>query len=267
MNSKTSLRTSLTAALFFTLSFIPASSYAHFGMIIPSHDIVEKQEDASLFANIMFAHPFEGQSMNMEKPVLAGVLSNGKKMLFTDKLKALDLRMYADTKPSRAWRAYYTIERPGDHIFFMEPKPYWEPAEDSYIIHYTKVIVNAFGKEIGWDEEVGMKTEIIPLSRPYALYAGNVFQGVVKVDGKPAPFTEVEIEYFNRGGKSKAPAGPFVTQVVKADANGVFTYALPKAGWWGFAALSMDSRTILRDGKPKPVEIGAVLWVKAEDFR
>ena len=80
MRSVTSLRKSLTIALLAALSLIPAGSYAHFGMVIPSHDIVEKQEDASLFVNIMFAHPFEGQSMNMEKPVRAGVLSNGKKI-------------------------------------------------------------------------------------------------------------------------------------------------------------------------------------------
>ncbi|MCG8345794.1 MAG: DUF4198 domain-containing protein [Chlorobiales bacterium] len=261
---------SATAILIVVLSLLfntSQQSYAHFGMSIPSDDIVEQQEQNALTVNLMFAHPFEGRSMSMEKPVIAGVLSNGKKTMFTDKLKALDLRMYADTTPSRAWRISYAIERPGDYIFFMEPKPYWEPAEDSYIVHYTKVIVNAFGKEKGWDEEVGMKTEIIPLTRPYGLYAGNVFQGIVKVEGKPSPFTEVEIEYFNRRGKNTAPATPFVTQVVKADAGGVFTYAIPKAGWWGFAALSTDQKTITRDGKPKPVEIGAVLWVKAEDFK
>ena len=29
-----------------------------------------------------------------------------------------------------------------------------------------------------------------------------------------------------------------VTQTIKADPNGIFTYAAPKAGWWGFAALN-----------------------------
>lgn len=264
MRQKTAIA---SLALLLVLFLAPSNGYAHFGMMIPADDIVGEQTREPLKVNLMFAHPFEGQSMNMEKPAVAGVLFNGRKTLLTDKLRALDLTMYADEKPSRAWRAYHAVERPGDYIFFMEPKPYWEPAEDSYIVHYTKVIVNAFGKEAGWDEEVGMKTEIIPLSRPYGIYAGNVFQGIVKVDGKPAPFTEVEIEYFNRGGKSTAPSGPFVTQVVKADTNGVFTYAIPKAGWWGFAALSTDSRTLPHEGKPKPVEIGAVLWIKAADFR
>ncbi len=259
--------TTVAATLLLVLLSFPSKGFAHFGMMIPTENIVEEKLPGPLNVNLMFAHPFEGQSMNMKKPARAGVHVDGKNHLLTDSLKAIDLTMYADTNPSRAWRAYYPIDRPGDYIFYMEPQPYWEPAEDSYIIHYTKVVVNGFGKESGWDDEVGLKTEIIPLTRPYGIYAGNVFQGIVKVEGKPAPFTEVEIEYFNRGGQSKAPAAPYITQVVKTDANGVFTYAVPKAGWWGFAALSTDSRTILHEGEPKPVEIGAVIWIKAEEFR
>jgi cobalt/nickel transport protein len=166
------------------------------------------------------------------------------------------------------WTADYQIKRPGDQIFFVEPQPYWEPAEESFIVHYTKVVVNAFGLEEGWDEEVGLKTEIVPLTRPYGLWAGNLFTGVVKVQGKPVPYAEVEVEYYNEKGEVKAPADPFVTQVVKADGNGVFSYAMPKAGWWGFAALSTDEKTMKHsDGKEYPVEIGAVLWVKTYEMK
>jgi cobalt/nickel transport protein len=121
--------------------------------------------------------------------------------------------------------------------------------------------------EVGWDEEIGLKTEIIPLSRPYGLWTGNVFQGIVKVDGKPVPFTEVEVEYYNQGDKIELPAEPMITQVVKADENGIFTYAMPKAGWWGFAALNEDEKKIKYNGEEKSIEIGAVLWVKTYDMR
>jgi len=162
----------------------------------------------------------------------------------------------------------YRIKRPGDYVFYVEPQPYFEPAEEAFIVHYTKVVVDAFGMEEGWDAEIGLKTEIVPLTRPYGLWAGNVFQGVVVVDGKPAPGTEVEVEYYNEGGTIEAPADPFVTQVVKADENGVFTYAMPRAGWWGFAGLNTDDRLIRHtDGKDYEVEIGAVLWVKAHDMK
>ena len=149
----------------------------------------------------------------------------------------------------------------------MEPKPYWEPAEDCFIIHYTKTIIAAFGADAGWDEPIGLKTEIVPLTRPFGLYAGNVFQGIVLVGGKPAPGTEVEVEFYNKDKKSEAPNDYFVTQVVKADKNGVFTFAVPKAGWWGFAGLNTSDKKIKHDGEEKDVEIGAVLWIEFKDMK
>jgi cobalt/nickel transport protein len=55
--------------------------------------------------------------------------------------------------------------------------------------------------------------------------------------------------------------------VVKADANGVFSYAMPRAGWWGFAALNEASWKLKKDGKEKGVEIGAVYWVHTRDMK
>ena len=153
----------------------------------------------------------------------------------------------------------------------MEPQPYWEPAEDCFIIHYTKVCVDALGMEEGWDTPVGLETEIVPLTRPYGLWTNNLFTGQVLVKGKPAPFAEVEVEYLNESPENKTkvvpPADAFVTQVVKADANGVFSYAMPRAGWWGFAALSEADWTMKQDGQDKGIEIGAVYWVRTCDMK
>jgi len=238
-----------------------STAWAHFGLIIPSDDIVSKGDDKKIGLQIKFTHPFEGQYMNMERPKAVGVMVSGKRV---DLLAALKRKM---VKGFSTWEAAYRIKGPGDHIFFVEPEPYWEPAEESFIIHYTKVVVNALGKEEGWDSEVGLKTEITPLTRPYGLWTGNVFQGIVKVDGKPVPYAEVEVEYLNEGGKIKPPAEAYITQVVKTDANGVFTYAMPKAGWWGFAALNTADFKLKHEGREYPVEIGAVLWIKTREMR
>jgi len=246
---------------------IQSFAQAHFGMVIPSEDIVENTSESDLNIKVMFAHPFEGQSMNMDKPAQFGVMVDGEKEDLLENLKPYELKMHSDTEAVKAWQADYKIKRPGDYQFYVEPAPYWEPAEDCYIIHYTKVIVDAYGKEEGWDEEIGLKTEIVPLTRPFGIYAGNVFQGIVKVKGKPVPFSEVEIEHYNEKGRYSAPKGSFVTQVVKADENGVFTYAIPKAGWWGFAALNEDDKTIKLGDEDKSVEIGAVLWLQAYDMK
>ena len=58
-----------------------------------------------------------------------------------------------------------------------------------------------------------------------------------------------------------------VTQTIKADGNGVFTYAVPKAGWWGFAALNTSDEKLKHDGEEKDIEIGAVIWVEFHDWK
>jgi cobalt/nickel transport protein len=246
-----------TVILLISFSF----SWAHFGMVIPSDDIVSKDDKKEITLQVKFIHPFEGDYMNMEVPRVFGVRVGEEQIDLLNTLKKKDVKGFT------TWESTYRIKKPGDYIFFVEPAPYWEPAEESFIIHYTKVIVNALGLEKGWDTELGLRTEIVPLTRPYGLWSGNVFQGVVKVDGKPVPYAEVEVEYFNADGKVKAPADPFITQVIKADKNGVFTYAMPRAGWWGFAALNTADHTMKYNGKDYPVEIGAVLWVKTRDMK
>jgi cobalt/nickel transport protein len=236
-------------------------SRAHFGMIIPSDDIVSKDDKKEVTLSVKFIHPFEGHYMQMDMPKAFGVRRGDERQGL---LQTLEKKMVRDFT---TWETSYRIKRPGDYLFYVEPAPYWEPAEETFIIHYTKVIVNALGLEEGWDGEVGMKTEIVPLTRPYGLWSGNVFQGVVKVDGKPVPNAEVEVEYFNEHLRIKPPAEPYITQVVKADEQGIFTYAMPYAGWWGFAALNTADYTIKKDGKDYPVEIGAVIWVKTRDMK
>lgn len=241
---------------------IATPAHAHFQMLIPSDDIVGPADDRQVRLDAMFWHPFDGLGMPMKAPARVGVRARGNVTDLGGELRAVKRRDRSGDAFD-AFRIDYALKRPGDHVFFIEPQPYWEANEETFIVHYTKVIVNAFGLESGWDDEVGLRTEIVPLTRPYGIYAGNVFQGIVKLDGKPAPYTEVEIEYFNEDGALSAPADPFITQVVKADGNGVFSYAMPRAGWWGFAALNRAPETMKRDGRDYPVELGAVLWVRA----
>lgn len=255
-------RYKITALFCATLALIaPLAAQAHFQMIIPSDDMVKQGESRTIELDLRFWHPFEGIGMNMVKPVQFGVVSEGKK---TDLLSTLNPKTIEDHNGETrdAFTATYGMKKPGDHVFYVEPQPYWEAAEESFIVHYTKVVVNGYGLEQGWDQEVGFKTEIVPLTRPYGLWASNVFQGIVKVNGQPAPFTEVEVEFFDQHHEIVPAADPMITQVVKADANGVFTYAMPWDGWWGFAALNEDDQKMQHEGKDYPVEIGAVLWVR-----
>ncbi len=239
------------------LSFC-APALAHFGMVIPSAPVVSEGAKSALTFDLRFWHPFENSGMNLARPSFT-LYRDGKSADLTPSLRPVKTRGF-DT-----WSASYTVSRPGLHTFVMTPAPYWEPAEDCFIIHYTKVAVPAFGDDDGWDKPLGLPVEIVPLSKPFAQYAGNVFQGRVMAGGKPVPGAEVEVEFYP-GDKLKgvAPNDLMVTQAVKADDAGIFTYAAPCPGWWGFAALVEGPDKMDHEGTPKKVELGGVIWVRFE---
>ena len=239
---------------------VTGNALAHYGMVIPSDSMVMQGDAKSVNLTLSFSHPFELIGMDLVKPAAFGVVANGEKENLLDNLQPVEVMGHG------AWSMGYKIKRPGIYMFYMEPIPYWEPSEDCYIVHYTKTVVTAFGDDEGWDEPVGLKTEIVPLSKPFGLYTGNVFQGRVMLNGKKVPFAEVEIEYYNEDGKAKAPTDYFITQTIKADDNGVFTYAVPRSGWWGFAALNTSDKKLAFEGEDKDVELGAVIWVEFHDW-
>lgn len=235
--------------------------FAHYGMVIPSDNMVMQGDQRKIDLVLSFSHPFEMIGMELEKPESFFCYTHDKKTELVDNLKQARLMDHS------AWTTRIAVKRPGAYLFVMVPKPYWEPSEDCYIIHYTKTVVAAFGDDEGWDTELGLKTEIVPLSKPFAQYAGNVFQGIVKLDGKPVPYAEVEVEYYNADKKFQAPTDYMITQTIKADGNGVFTYGAPKSGWWGFAALSTSDKKMKFKGEDKDIELGAVIWVKFEEWQ
>ena len=256
------MKKSLLSAVLVSALFIMASpSWAHFGMVIPSDSMVMQDDNRKINVTLSFSHPFEGNGMELVRPKVCNVWANGKTSSLLDTLQKTTVMGHT------AWNMEYRIKRPGVYMFYMEPRAYWEPAEDCFIIHYTKTVVTAFGDDEGWDTEIGLKTEIVPLSKPFGLYAGNIFQGIVKLDGKAVPYAEVEVEYYNEDGKAQAPTDYMVTQTIKADANGVFSYAAPDAGWWGFAALNTADYRLKHDGQNKDVELGAVIWVEFHEWK
>src|SRR3954451_2744698 len=128
----------------------PSLCLAHFQEIIPSTDIVPDEGDRTVDLSIVFTHPMEGgPTMDMGAPVQFGVLADGKKT---------DLKTALQSKPfdgKAAFTASYKLGEPGDYVFFIEPAPYWEPAEKHYIVHYAKVVVDV-GSGEGWDKLVGL---------------------------------------------------------------------------------------------------------------
>lgn len=256
MTSARALSASLTVSLtVLALLALAAPAMAHFGMIVPETNLLTPQKK-SVGLDIRFWHPMENSGMDMAKPKVEAV-SGGKKTDISASLKE------AKIDGKAAWSGSFEAKTPGVTALLVSPQPYFEPAEDCFIVHYAKTVVSAFGDEDGWDKPAGAKIEIVPLTRPFGLFAGMSFTGKALFKGKPLANAEVEVEWFNKDGTVKLPDPAYLTQVVKTDDRGVFTFALPWAGWWGFAALAEDDAKMKKDGKDKAVEVGGVLWLYA----
>jgi cobalt/nickel transport protein len=235
---------------------------AHFQVLLPSSDIVEDQDPRTIDLDLRFTHPMEqGPTMNMARPRQVAALVRGKRIDLAGRLKPRKV----DGKS--AYTCTLQASSPGDYVVYVEPEPYWEAAEGKMIVHYTKVVIDVLGAEKGWDALVGLPVEIEPLVRPYGLWTGNTFRGIVRYHGKPVPLARVEVEYYNEGRRVKPPRDAFITQVIKTDPSGVFSYTMPRAGWWGFAALITGEEKMKNpQGKPVEVELGGLMWVKAVDM-
>ena len=264
-------------SLIFALG-ISVSASAHFQTIYTEESALVKGGKINL--KLIFTHPFEaGHTMDIGKdekgvihpPKAFGVFHKGRKKDLLKTLKPIEFASL--TNKGRAYETTYKTRGFGDFVFYFDPAPYYEASEDIYIEHITKMIVNVAGAPTDWDAEIGLPVEIVPLDKPYALWTGNVFRGVVKCNGKPVPDIEIEVEYMNhdindnrfaKEAKVEAPQDSFVTLTIKANKDGEFAFGIPKAGWWGFAALGAGGDVKY---KGKELSLDAVIWIQARDMK
>ncbi|MFI3270671.1 MAG: DUF4198 domain-containing protein [Pseudomonadota bacterium] len=271
----------IATALGLTATFaMTAPAQAHFMMMYTPEIAMEKAEDLDM--RIAFTHPAEaGHMMNMGGiNEFYAMYQRGEnepqKIDFKPLLKEITWTNPESSAP--AFSAYIPrkeIRSMGDYVFVMVPGYYLEKEEDCYMQQITKLVTNVGGVPTIWNEPVGLPCEIVPSAKPYGLWAGNVFQGQVLSNGEPVPFAEIEVEYMSHMPNLESnsmpaessvdyPNGVLVTQAIFADANGVFTYGIPKAGWWGFAALGVGPDT---EHQGKELSQDAVIWVKAEEMK
>lgn len=251
---------------------VSSTASAHFQMIYTPELLRER--GGNIVLKMPFTHPAaSGHVMAVDEPEAFYVVRKGKTTDLMDKVKPIQWTSAVDTGP--AYEAEVKLKGLGDNVFVMQPAPYLEKEEDIYIQQITKSIVNVGGLPTDWEAELGLKAEIVPLTKPYAIYAGGTFTGVVKSNGKPVPGAEIEIEYLNylpemdanrfaSEENYKQPSPVFETITVFADSTGTFTFGIPVAGQWGFAALGVGSDT---EYKGKELSQDAVIWVQAHDLK
>ncbi|WFS61624.1 DUF4198 domain-containing protein [Pseudodesulfovibrio thermohalotolerans] len=268
----------LLAAL--SVLMISGTALAHFMVVYTPEIALDAGQDVDM--RIVFTHPAEaGHTMDMGGVEEFYVMKQrgdaaAKKVDLMQYVKEIDWK-----NPESANKAFSALipkkemRSMGDYVFIMKPGYYMEEEEGVYMQQITKLILNVGGIPGNWAEPVGLPCEIVPLIKPYAVWTGNVFKAQVLSDGKPVANAEVEVEYMSHMPDLKANAMPaessvkyphdsFVTQTIFTDANGYITFGIPKAGWWGFAALGVGPD---KEYKGKELSQDAVIWVKAEDMK
>ncbi len=251
------------------LTALAQPAQAHFQLIYTPETNLEKPQEVPFL--LVFWHPFSnGPAMDMGTPEQFFVSRKGKTTDLLGTLKPVTFK--AAQNSSAGFETKVRVNGLGDHIFALVPAPYYEASEDKYIQQITKTYVNQGGVPSGWDEPLGLATEIVPLNKPNAVIAGSTFSGQVLSEGKPVPGAEIEVEYIaatpdlatRASGPASVAPPPGGAVVVKADDNGVFTFGIPRAGTWGFAALgSGPAKTV----QGKPLSQDAVLWIQANPLQ
>jgi cobalt/nickel transport protein len=227
-------------------------------------------EAATVPVDLIFWHPMSsGAVMDMGKPQEFFMVHRGERTDLLGALKPITFTSWNNA--GGAFQADVRMQSPGDYVMALVPAPYYEGSEDIYIQQITKAYVNRGQLPTDWDQPVGLKAEIVPLGKPYNVVAGSTFSGVVMSDGKPVPNAEIEVEYVaalpdmtaNKTGQPTVSEMPGGAIVIYSDANGQFSFGLPRAGVWGFAALGVGPDT---EYNGKELSQDAVIWVNATDL-
>jgi cobalt/nickel transport protein len=236
---------------------------AHFTMLLPQTPAAKKDEPVTII--YQWGHPFEHQLFDAPPPDRLQVISpGGKSRVLTKSLEKIQVK--GAGKDVTAYRLRFTPEDRGDYTFILNTPPIWMAEDREFLQDTVKVVVHVQAQK-GWDVSDDEHFQIVPLTRPYGLHAGMVFQA--RVLDQPRTFgmplvsqagLPVFIERFNSQPPKPPPADELITFMSKTDPNGVVTCTLPTAGWWCIAAQRDGGRRPYK-GKDYPVRQRVILWI------
>jgi len=250
---------------------------AHFQVLYTPSLFLEKGQYIQL--RQIFTHPFEDNyTLDMGNQHDTKELLKVEEFYSINKKKKLDLLntlniidFKGNTNSGKAYASRYKAGKIGDHILVLKPAPFYDETQDVYIQQIVKTIINVAAAPTDWSDEVGLEVEIIPLVKPYAIWEGSNFTGIVKANSKIVPFANIDISYLNRDvniknnsmgrDRIKAPNKTFITLTIKANKNGEFNFTIPKAGFWGFSAQDLIKNKTFKN---KELKQDALIWVEAK---
>src|SRR5262245_46789610 len=161
----------LAAGLALTLA---TPGRAHYHMLFPAAGSGEREKPVSFL--YQWGHPFEHQLFDTRSPeTVTGYAPDGTSTGIAKNLQKAELRGDGG-KTVAVYRFEYTPLRRGDHTVIVAAPPVWLE-EEKIFVHDTIKVVYHVQTQNGWDAATGQAFEIVPLTRPYGLQPGMVFQG------------------------------------------------------------------------------------------
>jgi cobalt/nickel transport protein len=239
------------------LSLLCSPAWGHYHILLPQSPATARDKPVSF--TLQWGHPFEHQLFDARKPESLVVLSPDRKT--TDLLKTLKegTLKSPDGKAAAIYYFAYTPTRRGDFAFVLTTPPVWMEEEKEFYQDTVRVGLHVTTQN-GWDNALGKGFELVPLTRPYGLQPGLVFQAQARLAGKSLAGVLVEVERYNPTPPKELPPDEHITRKVRADPNGVATCTLTEAGWWCVTAVR-DGGVREHKGKKYPLRQRSTLWV------
>ncbi len=253
------MKNALCAAIM--LALLASSALAHYNMLLPQAASAKKGEPVTFV--YQWGHPFEHQLFDAPAPEAIVVLSPDGKKADLSKASEKVTVLTADQKKVAGYRLRFTPEERGDYVFVLSTPPIWIEEDQEFLQDMVKVVLHVQAQK-GWDATAGQAFEMVPLTRPYGLQPGMVFQAQALAAGKPLAGALVEIERYNPVPPKEMPTDEHITRTAKTDPNGVATCTLTEPGWWCITA-QRDGGKKERDGKSYPVKQRATMWVFVDE--
>jgi len=240
-------------------------------MLLPQSASAKKGE--ALLVTYQWGHPFEHQLFDAPHPQSLIVLApDGKKTELTDKLEKTTRK--AGAKEVTAYQLRLTPQQRGDYVFVLQTPLIWMEEESEFLQDTVKVVLHVQAQK-GWDAKSRDDFEFVPLTRPYGLRPGMVFQAEIydmskrtknMLESARAPLADrlVEVEHYNAAPPKELPPDEHITRTVKTDPNGIVTTTLTEPGWWCLTTVHAK-RLREKDGKMYPIRERSTLWVFVDE--
>jgi cobalt/nickel transport protein len=268
----------ISALLLVAFTALPA--HAHFNMLMPQTASAKKGENVVFI--YQWGHPYEHELFDAPAPDSVQVLDPDGKTI-TDLTKALEkISLPAGVcKKVAAYQFHFTPEQRGDYVFLLRTPPIWMETDGEFLQDNVKVVLHVQAQK-GWDGAFRTEFELTPLTRPYGLEPGMVFQAALAgpyalepgmalqaivaggIPVKPVAGALVEIEPYHAAPPKNIPADEYATRAAKTGPDGGVTATLTDPGWWCLAAMGAGGMKE-HDGKSYPVKRRSIFWVHVDE--